>query len=83
MDMESVANLLDVLFDRVTSHDGAVGGHCALTDAEMRLKEGTSIALVWHAIATKTWVVDMHVPLGPEHPVQIIRANPYRGWWTR
>jgi hypothetical protein len=67
---EEIPSLLDHLYDRISAAPGvAVNRTCAFTDERLRLPRGTSVALVWHAIARRLWCVDMTVRLDPERPL--------------
>jgi hypothetical protein len=67
---EEISSALDHLYDRIAAAPGvAVNRTCALMDERLRLPKGTSAALVWHAIATKCWSVDMTARLDPERPL--------------
>ena len=67
---EEIPSILDHLYDRIAAAPGvALNRTCALMDERLRLPKGTSAALVWHAIATKRWSVDMTARLDPERPL--------------
>ena len=41
-----------------------------MADERLRFKHGVCLALVWHAIATRRWKVDLHVKLDPGAPLE-------------
>jgi hypothetical protein len=43
---------------------------CAAADTKLSLQPGSSLALTWHAIGTKTWRVDLATPLNPDFPLR-------------
>jgi len=77
MKEEEVPEHLDHLYERLVAAPGvAVNRICSLTDERLQLPRGASAALVWHAIATKQWTVDMTVRLDAERPLQGLSVGP-------
>ena len=66
---EDVSLLTENLYGRLHEEDRSVGAVCAEFDREFRLSFGTSIDLVWHAVATKKWAVNLDEPLSPDKPL--------------
>jgi hypothetical protein len=66
---EDVSFLTDKLYGCLQEEERSVGAVCAEFDLEFRLPVGTSIDLVWHAVATKKWVLNLDQPLSPDRPL--------------
>jgi hypothetical protein len=70
---EQIPSVLDHLYDRIAAAPGVAVNRTCLMDERLRLPRNTSASLVWHAIATKRWSVDMTARLDPERPLHGLR----------
>ena len=71
VDAAEVPEILAYLYDKhAASPSVAPGKVCAMADERLRFKHGVCLALVWHAIATRRWKVDLHVKLDPGAPLE-------------
>jgi hypothetical protein len=67
---DEVGPMLAHLYDHLRDAEGVpIHKVCSMMDERLRLPKGSSVRLVWHAIATRQWMVDMTVRLGPERPL--------------
>jgi hypothetical protein len=65
--------LLSHLYDRFADAEGVpVHRVCAMMDEKLGLRQGSAVRLVWHAVATRAWAVDMTARLGPERPLRAL-----------
>lgn len=63
--------LLAHLYDRFADAEGVpVNRVCAMVDERLGLRRGSAVRLVWHAIATRAWSVDLTARLGPERALR-------------
>lgn len=62
--------VLSYLYDKLATSPVAPGKVCAMADERLHFKYGVCLALVWHAIATKQWRVDLDAKLDPGAPLQ-------------
>ena len=86
VDPATVPAHLRELYDALRSAPGrALGDVCADADRRHSAALGASLTLVWHAIASRSWLVDMDAPLNPELPLSELRMptagrSGSRGW---
>jgi hypothetical protein len=67
---EQVPAVLAHLYDRFVDAVGVpVNRVCSMLDERLKLPKGSTVRLVWHALATREWIADMTAPLGPERPL--------------
>lgn len=67
---------LKELFDALQrAPDRALREVCTASDRAAGRPLGTSLSIVWHAIASKQWAVDMDAPLDPESPLRGLRMS--------
>lgn len=48
---------------------------CLAIDVGTGLSAGTTLKAVWHYIATRQWIVDLHTPIDPSSPLRILSAQ--------
>lgn len=71
VDAAELPEVLAYLFDKLAASPSVAPGKvCAMADERLHFKHGVCLALVWHAIATKQWWVDLHEKLDPGAPLQ-------------
>lgn len=62
---------LDYLYNELgAAPEVALNRVCAATDAQLRLRKGTCLTLVWHAIGSRRWAVDLHTRIDPDAPLR-------------
>jgi hypothetical protein len=72
-----VPALLGYLFARLSGAPHApLAEVCSAADQRMGLERGASLTLVWHAIATRVWCVDLLQKLNASHPLPSLRLGP-------
>lgn len=75
-----VPGMLSFLYSTLRgSPDVPLGRICTATDQRLGLRRGDSISLIWYAIATKRWRVDMNVKLAPTRPLLQLEAEADHG----
>jgi hypothetical protein len=57
----------------------AINRVCALTDERLRLAHGTSLKIVWHAIANRIWSIDLNERIAPERPLRGLALSHQNG----
>lgn len=71
VDAAELPEILAYLYDKHAASPSVPPGKvCAMADERLRFKHGVCLALVWHAIATRRWKVDLHVKLDPSAPLE-------------
>ncbi|HLM45971.1 MAG TPA: TnsA endonuclease C-terminal domain-containing protein, partial [Myxococcaceae bacterium] len=66
-----VPEVLSYLYDKLAASPSVAPGKvCAMADERLHFKHGVCLALVWHAIATKQWRVDLDTKLDAGAPLQ-------------
>lgn len=71
-----VPHHLDYLYDELAAApDVALNRVCAATDYQLRFRTGTCLTLVWHAIGSKRWAVDLRARLDPDAPLRGLRRT--------
>jgi hypothetical protein len=74
---DDVPSLLGALYDLLAaSPSSPVTAVCARADKQLRLRKGSSLTLVWHAVASRTWLVDLTRPLNPDLPLSGLAPAP-------
>jgi hypothetical protein len=70
---DEVPGLLAYLYDQLAGAPTVpLAQVCAAADTHLRLSRGAALALVWHALGTKRWVVDMTERLDPDRPLRAL-----------
>jgi len=74
--VDDVEEVIEALYERLRVTSDPIGPFCRANDESKGLALGTSLTLVWHAIATKKWQVDLNEDLAPNRPLHgLIRSS--------
>lgn len=74
--IDDVGEISGAIYESLRVSSAPVGPFCKANDENKGLAPGTSLTLVWHAIATKTWQVDLNEELAPNRPLhRLIRSG--------
>jgi len=74
-EMNHQDTLLEALYSRLRKGDRRLGVVCAEHDRDAGLSAGASIGLVWKAIGSKKWTVDLNEPLSSDNPLVGLRKT--------
>lgn len=63
------------IYEQLRTFIGPIGPFCKANDENMGFASGFTLTLVWHAIATKMWRVDMNEYLDPSRPLYGLKRS--------
>jgi hypothetical protein len=69
---DNIGPLLSELYRYLEKSDHSLKATCSKFEKDVGLQVGTSLSLVWHALATKYWSTDLSRPLDPSMKAALI-----------